>query len=252
MTETLASPDPASPLLCELHAHTTWSDGKLSIREVCDLYGRYGFDVLCITDHVNRSDDPLLTPHERRLWGVHEDTHLEYLSEIDAEASRARQLYGLLLLAGLELSYNHADPLLAAHAVAVGLREFVSVDHGIAEAMSAAREANAAILAAHPYAPGTGPAHPRTTQYLAANWCQLNPLIDRWELYNRTDRFDWVDEARLRMVASGDFHRPEHFWGWKTVLPCAKDERAIVDCLRADGPVYLARLDRPDARSVAA
>jgi hypothetical protein len=27
------------PLLCELHAHTTWSDGDLSLRELVDLYG---------------------------------------------------------------------------------------------------------------------------------------------------------------------------------------------------------------------
>ena len=33
------------PLLCELHAHTTWSDGLLSLRELVDLYGETGFDV---------------------------------------------------------------------------------------------------------------------------------------------------------------------------------------------------------------
>ncbi len=41
-------------LLCELHAHTTWSDGELSMPEVVDLYGNAGYDVLCITDHVVR------------------------------------------------------------------------------------------------------------------------------------------------------------------------------------------------------
>jgi hypothetical protein len=35
-----------SPLLCELHAHSTWSDGSRSLRELCDIYGRRGFDVL--------------------------------------------------------------------------------------------------------------------------------------------------------------------------------------------------------------
>ena len=34
------------PLLCELHAHTTWSDGALSLVELVDLYGTHGFDVL--------------------------------------------------------------------------------------------------------------------------------------------------------------------------------------------------------------
>ena len=44
----------SSPLLCELHAHTIWSDGAFAIGEVVDLYGRRGFDVLAITDHATR------------------------------------------------------------------------------------------------------------------------------------------------------------------------------------------------------
>ena len=47
-------PPKESPLLCELHAHTTWSDGDLTVRELCDLYGRRGFDVLAVTDHAPR------------------------------------------------------------------------------------------------------------------------------------------------------------------------------------------------------
>ena len=42
------------PLLAELHAHTTWSDGELPLPALVDLYGAHGFDVLCITDHVVR------------------------------------------------------------------------------------------------------------------------------------------------------------------------------------------------------
>jgi hypothetical protein len=59
--------------------------------------------------------------------------------------------YDLLLLPGLELTYNDADPDRAAHAVAVGLERHVSVDHGIGYAMAAARQAGAAIIAAHPF-----------------------------------------------------------------------------------------------------
>ena len=43
-----------APLRCELHAHSNWSDGRLPLEQVIDLYGRRGFDVLCITDHVVR------------------------------------------------------------------------------------------------------------------------------------------------------------------------------------------------------
>ena len=46
-----------TPLLCELHAHTTWSDGALGLAELVDLYGRSGFDVLAVTDHTVRTDE---------------------------------------------------------------------------------------------------------------------------------------------------------------------------------------------------
>jgi histidinol phosphatase-like PHP family hydrolase len=52
-------------LLGELHAHTTWSDGALTLRELVDLTGVRGFDVLCVTDHVVRRDDPWLDETQR-------------------------------------------------------------------------------------------------------------------------------------------------------------------------------------------
>jgi hypothetical protein len=49
-------------LLCELHAHTTWSDGQLTLPELVDLYGRSGFDVLAVTDHAVGLDE-LIASH---------------------------------------------------------------------------------------------------------------------------------------------------------------------------------------------
>ena len=77
-------------LLCELHAHSTWSDGDLGLRELVDRYGTAGFDVLCVTDHVLRSDDPWRSP----LTCVHEATFAGYLSEIDREAERMLRAQG--------------------------------------------------------------------------------------------------------------------------------------------------------------
>ena len=48
-------------------------------------------------------------------------------------------------------------------------------------------------------------------------------------------------------MASGDFHRPEHLHGWKTLLPCAKDDAAIVGYLRSSRPAFLTRIDEPVA-----
>src|SRR6476660_4396762 len=105
------------PLLCELHAHTRWSDGAFTIPELVDLYGQNGFDVLAVTDHVVRRVDPWL-PSDGPDCGVHRANHADYLAEIQAQTERARRDYDLLLVPGLELTYNDPDPSLAAHAVA--------------------------------------------------------------------------------------------------------------------------------------
>jgi hypothetical protein len=231
------------PLLAELHAHTTWSDGKLSVRELVDLVGGRGFDVLCVTDHVVRGDDPWLDETQRVEQGVARDEHAAYLDELEREGERARALYDLLLIPGIELTYNDTDPGTAAHAVAVGLRDFVPVDDGIDTAIVTAIKAGAAIIAAHPYDGEPAPCASRLTQ----RWSQdsaLRTLAHRFELFNRTQLFGWVAESGLPAVACGDVHRPEHVAGWKTLLPCGKDEDSVLAYLRSPRPVYLARLER--------
>jgi histidinol phosphatase-like PHP family hydrolase len=73
-----------APLLCELHAHTTWSDGALSLSELVDLYGGLGFDALAVTDHVCRRDDPWLPDAECGPRGVHARNFDAYLVAIES------------------------------------------------------------------------------------------------------------------------------------------------------------------------
>jgi hypothetical protein len=77
----------------------------------------------------------------------------------------------------------------------------------------------------------------------AREWRSLQGLVDRWELFNRYDLFGWVAERGLPAVANGDFHRPEHLHGWKTLLPCAKNAEAVVEYLRSPRPAFLMRVD---------
>jgi predicted metal-dependent phosphoesterase TrpH len=231
------------PLLCELHAHTRWSDGALALPELVDLYGTNGFDVLVVTDHVVRRDWQRF-PVDGLPCGVHAGNSADYFAEIAAQAERARREYDLLVLPGLELTYDDPDPLLAAHAVAVGLPSFVGLDAGLDAALVQARDAGAAVVAAHPYQPLAGEDPPaRPTQRFSQDWRTLRELVDRWELFNRKELFAWVAENGLPAVASGDFHEPAHLFGWKTLLPCAKHEDAVVDYLRSGRPAFLTRID---------
>ena len=148
--------------------------------------------------------------------------------------------YGLVLLPGLELTFNHPDPDQAAHALAVGLRSAVPLEDGIASAMTAARAARAAVVAAHPSGPGQ--LDERVTRRFWSDFDALAPLVDRWELVNRHAVYGWIAERRLPAVASGDFHRLEHLATWKTLIPCRKHPDAIVRYLRSSAPVLLAPL----------
>jgi hypothetical protein len=155
-------------------------------------------------------------------------------------------------LPGLELTYNDPDPSLAAHAVAIGCRSFVGVDDGLDSALAQAREEGAALIAAHPYAEEAGGSPPaRATTRFSREWRELEPHVDRWELFNRYELFAWVAERGLPAVANGDFHEPAHLRGWKTLLPCSKSEEAVVDYLRSTRPAFLTRIDEMPLRQAA-
>jgi predicted metal-dependent phosphoesterase TrpH len=205
----------------------------MSPRELIDLYGEAGFDVLAITDHTVR---------EREY--VHAGNFDRYLASLELEAHRAHRRYGLLVLPGLELSYNDPDPARAAHVVAVGLRAFVGVEQGLDGALARARARGAALIAAHPYTLEEAEDAARRTARFAAE-PELAAAVDRFELFNRHNVFAWVAEAGLPSVATGDVHRPEHLLTWKTLLPCAKDERAVIRYLRSRRPAYVVDLAGP-------
>lgn len=215
-------------------AHTTWSDGALTLTELVDLYGRYGFDVLCITDHALPDGARPTTPLrlERRTFG-------RYLKAIEREARRARDEYGLLVIPGLELTYDDPDPDEAAHALALGLRSFDPLEAGLGEALREARRLGAAVVAAHPHGRDPDPKPFRTTRWFWRHQDRLTGLVDRFELFNRNRTFGWIATAGLPGVAAGDFHRLQHLTTRKTLLPCRKQEDAVVDYLRSSERAYV-------------
>jgi len=217
----------AGALLCEFHAHTTWSDGELPMPDAVDAYGLAGFDVLCITDHV-LPDGSM----------VSRDNYDTYLAAIRSEATRAFSEYGMLVVPGVELTWDDVDETRAAHAVVVGLDRFVGLDDGLPAALETARMHGAAVIAAHPHAAQRDTIPGRTTQ----RWWldgQLRSLAHRFELINRSQVFGWVAEQELPAVANGDFHRIEHLDTWKTVIAAERDPDAIVAALRSRTPMLL-------------
>ena len=231
-------------LLCDFHVHTRWSDGRLSLREVVDLYGGTGrFDVIAITDHILMKRDLLaragrLATLGQRQFSVTEDRFAAYLADIRAEAQRAKKLYGLLVLPGAEITQNHFRSKKNSHIIALNINEFISADQPAEDILRAIRKQGAVSIACHP--------HDRTTRRIEIGTCylwdhrkRLVDLVDVWEAANRDDLFSVTSLKHYPYVANSDFHKPKHLYSWKTLLRCEKSWDAVARTLRANVDVAL-------------
>ena len=231
-------------LLCDFHVHTTWSDGRLSIREVVDLYGRTGrFDVIAITDHILMKRDLLgragrLASLGLRHFSVTEDRFKAYMADIAAEAERAKRQYDLLVIPGAEVTQNHIRSKNNSHIVALNLREYISADQPAEDILKEIRRQGAFSIACHP--------HHRTTRRIEIGTCylwehrkRLVELVDVWEAANRDDLFSVTSLKHYPYVANSDFHKAKHLYSWKTLLKCEKSWEAIAPTLRANVDVAL-------------
>jgi hypothetical protein len=215
-------------LLCDFHVHTRWSDGKLTVREVIDLYGSTGkFDVIAITDHILMKKDMLaragrILTAGRRSFGVREADFAEYLADIKEEGERALMKYGMLVIPGAEVTQNRLRGRKSSHIIALDIKQYISADQPADGILRDIRRQNAVSIACHPHHRA-----PRrleiSTCYLWDHRTELADLVDVWEAANRDDLFSVTSLKHYPYVASSDFHRPKHLYSWKTLLRCEKN-----------------------------
>ncbi len=231
-------------LLCDFHVHTRWSDGRLSLREVVDLYGQTGrFDVIAITDHILMERDLLaragrMVTLGMKSYSVTEDSFDAYMEDIAAEAKRAKKLYDLLVIPGAEITQNHIRSHKNSHIIALNLREYISADQSAEAILKEIRRQGAFSIACHP--------HHRTTRRIEISTCylwdnrkRLAELVDVWEAANRDDLFSVTSLKHYPYIANSDFHKAKHLYSWKTLLRCEKNWEAIARTLRANVDVAL-------------
>ena len=231
-------------LLCDFHVHTRWSDGQLSVAEVVDLYGSTGrFDVIAITDHILMKRDILartgrLATLGRRAFGVREKDFAAYLADINTQAARAVQQYGMLVVAGAEITQNRLSGKKNSHIIGLDIKEYISADQRADEILRAIRRQGAFSIACHP--------HHRTTRRIEISTCylwdhrhELADLVDVWEAANRDDLFSVTSLKHYPYIANSDFHKPKHLYSWKTLVRSEKNWPAIRDALRDNVDVAL-------------
>ena len=233
-------------LLCDFHVHTTWSDGALTVAEVIDLYGSTGkFDVIAITDHILMKKDLLakagrIATLGRRAFGVREENFDAYLEDVRREAARAKKQYGMLVVAGAEITQNRISGKgkKNSHIIALDIQQYISADQAADEILRQIRRQNGLSIACHP--------HHRTTRRIEISTCylwdhreELAGLVDVWEAANRDDLFSVTSLKHYPYVANSDFHKPKHLYSWKTLLRCDKSWPAVKDALRKNVDVAL-------------
>ena len=231
-------------LLADFHIHTTWSDGKLSVAEVVDLFGASGHDVIAITDHIVNTDSLVGKVTHRWKLTLSEDNFAAYAEEVERERKRAWDQYRMIVLTGTELTQNAITRRNSAHVLAIGIDRFISANGSVEEMLVRAKQNAQIVVACHPNEMSDWYAN---TFYLWNRREAVSELIDLWEVACRWDLFPQVSRAKFPYIGNSDFHQPKHLYAWKTLLPCDKNERAVFATLKSGSGIALTRLQEPVA-----
>jgi hypothetical protein len=231
-------------LVADLHIHTKWSDGRLSIPEVVDLFGRTGHDVIAITDHIVNGDNVIGKVTHRWGLSVTRDNFDAYRAEVESEARRAWDEYRMIVIAGAELTQNRFRRSSSAHVLALDIDDYISADGSVEDMLTRANDAGAVVVACHPNEMSDWFAN---TFYLWNRRTEVAQSIHLWELACRWDLFPPVGRARLPFVGNSDFHDRPHLYAWKTLIPGEKNKSAIVRTLKRGVGLAVTRMEpRPD------
>ncbi|MGA2192920.1 MAG: PHP domain-containing protein [Nitrospirota bacterium] len=224
-------------LLCDFHIHTTYSDGSVVLKKVVDFYGQAGFDVISITDHVVNGDNAMGKLAHRLKYSITPGNFDEYLEDVRAEARRAWDKYGMLVIPGIEITKNSFSSDKAAHLLIIDIKEFVPACWDFEKIFLEAKKQDSLTIACHPHQ--TSEKTFVDTLFLWNNRERYSKYIDAWEIANRDDVFNVISLKKYPYIANSDFHKPRHLYSWKTLLNCPKDLSLIKKCIKGNDGVSI-------------
>ncbi len=224
-------------LLCDIHTHTDFSDGKLTVPELIDFYGQRDFDVLCVTDHI--CDHAKLLGKLTNLSGlvVTPDEVEEYFEVLEKERRRALRKYGMILMTGLEFNKDALTKKNSAHLLGVDLKAPIDPSLSIVDTIAQIHLQGGLAIASHPHEFQS--VWGKDTLHFWENIEIYAPLLDAWEVANRDDLFSPIGLKRLPFVANSDFHKPKHLYSWKTLVRCEKTWPAVRQALKDNVDIAL-------------
>ncbi len=215
--------------LADLHVHSNFSDGKLTIPELVDFYGDLGFGAIAVTDHLCESQTWIGKAARHLGRTLTPATFPIYQEIIKSEAERAWKLYRMVLIPGFELTKNTIRNKRSAHLLGLGITDYVSSDADVVDLCRAIRNQGGISVAAHPVSTRKVE---KQSYYLWDRREELRTAFDAWEVASGPYWFDEVAESGLPMLATSDLHRPSQIHAWKTAFTCERHPEAILDAIR--------------------
>lgn len=216
-------------MLIELHAHTHYSDGKFSIRQLVDFFAQRNIKILAITDHL--CEEKSLLGRAALYLGrtLTRESFKHYIAEIKEEAERAKELYGMLVLPGFEITKNSLQNHRSAHMLAIGVEEYISADLEVEEISKRVRGQGGIFVAAHPISM----VKMRKGHYhLWDRREELASYFDAWEITDNGCLLEDVLKSPLPKIATSDFHREIHAEAWRTWVECEAHPQALFEAIR--------------------
>jgi hypothetical protein len=215
--------------LADLHIHSTFSDGKLTIPELVDFYGSRGFGCISITDHLCESSTFLGKAATYLRKTLTPSTFPLYMAILESETHRAWDQYKMVLIPGFELTKNSVSNHRSAHILGIGVSQYLRADGDAVDLARAIRAQGALAIAAHPVSTRK---MEKQTYYLWDRREELAPEFDAWEVASGPFLFDEVMATRLPKIATSDLHVPSQINAWKTVFQCERHPQAVLDAIR--------------------
>jgi len=215
-------------MLADLHIHSHYSDGQLSIKEIVDLFGSRGIKIIAITDHLCEEKTFLGKASRTLKKTLTRETFPHYLQEIHKEAKRAMTDYGMLVLPGVEITKNSFSFNRSAHIVAVGIKDFISADGDVLDILRRIKNQEALAIAAHPVSTKM---LEHQTYHLWDRRHELKDWFDAWEAASGAFLFDDVLKSGLPIIANSDLHAPKQIHSWKTILSCEQTFESVKEAV---------------------
>ena len=216
-------------MLSDFHIHSNFSDGKHSIPEIVDFYGRRGFGCIAITDHLCESKTFLGKAAAYLDRTLTKATFPIYLEILRSEKERAWKQYKMVLIPGFEITKNTLSNHRSAHILGLGISEFVSADDDIETILKNIKKQGALTVAAHPVSSGK---LEKQTLHLWHRKEELASLFDVWEVASGPILFEEVIASGLPMLANTDLHRFSQMTAWKTMINAEKHPEAILRAIK--------------------